>query len=177
MRKPTNGSPRLCERHAGSLIGFAAHSPPREAGRLRQMLTEEVKSMGLRAVRSDGHPTRELLDAALELNIPVLYYPSGRWQELCAVVKANAYGHGDVWCAKAALAGGAGWLAVATAGEAAELRRHGIASRILMMGALTHEEARAGDRGGGGRGHLGPDFARAARANSTRAALPGCACT
>ena len=27
--------------------------------------------------------------------------------ELCAVVKANAYGHGDVWCAKAALAGGA----------------------------------------------------------------------
>jgi len=62
--------------------------------------------------------------------------------ELCAVVKADAYGHGDAWCAKAALAGGAGWLAVATAGEAAELRRHGIDSRILVMGALTREEAR-----------------------------------
>jgi alanine racemase len=61
---------------------------------------------------------------------------------LCAVVKADAYGHGDVWCAKAALAGGADWLAVATAGEAAELRRHGIDSRILVMGALTREEAR-----------------------------------
>jgi alanine racemase len=61
---------------------------------------------------------------------------------LCAVVKADAYGHGDVWCAKAALAGGADWLAVATAGEAAELRRHGIDSRILVMGALTHEEAK-----------------------------------
>jgi alanine racemase len=61
---------------------------------------------------------------------------------LCAVVKADAYGHGDAWCAKAALAGGADWLAVATAGEAAELRRHGIDSRILVMGALTHEDAK-----------------------------------
>src|SRR3954451_20623894 len=34
---------------------------------------------------------------------------------LCAVVKANAYGHGDTWCAKAAIAGGADWLAVAAA--------------------------------------------------------------
>jgi alanine racemase len=62
--------------------------------------------------------------------------------ELCAVVKADAYGHGDVWCAKAALAGGATWLAVATAGEAETLRRHGLASRILVMGALTHEDAK-----------------------------------
>src|SRR5436309_6963319 len=61
---------------------------------------------------------------------------------LCAVVKADAYGHGDAWCAKAALAGGADWLAVATAGEAAELRRHGLDSRILVMGALTREEAK-----------------------------------
>src|SRR5690348_4260247 len=61
---------------------------------------------------------------------------------LCAVVKADAYGHGDIWCAKAALAGGADWLAVATATEAAELRRHGIDSRILLMGALTHEDAK-----------------------------------
>jgi alanine racemase len=66
---------------------------------------------------------------------------SGR-SRLCAVVKADAYGHGDVWCAKAALAGGAEWLAVATAAEAADLRRHGIDSRILVMGALTREEAK-----------------------------------
>ena len=36
---------------------------------------------------------------------------------LCAVVKANAYGHGAVECARAALAGGASWLAVAAAGS------------------------------------------------------------
>ena len=79
---------------------------------------------------------------AVERNCAHLRSLLGGGAELCAVVKANAYGHGDVWCAKAALAGGAGWLAVATAGEAAELRRHGIASRILTMGAMTHEEAR-----------------------------------
>src|SRR3954449_9192638 len=62
---------------------------------------------------------------------------------LCAVVKANAYGHGDIWCAKAALAGGADWLAVAAAGEAVELRRHGIGAPLLVMGALTHEDLRA----------------------------------
>jgi alanine racemase len=62
--------------------------------------------------------------------------------ELCAVVKADGYGHGAVWAAKAALAGGASWLAVATAGEAADLRRHGLTGRILVMGALTREEQR-----------------------------------
>jgi alanine racemase len=63
--------------------------------------------------------------------------------KLCAVVKAYGYGHGDIWCAKSALAGGADWLAVAAAGEAVELRRHGIESPLLVMGGLTHEDARA----------------------------------
>jgi alanine racemase len=57
---------------------------------------------------------------------------------LCAVIKANGYGHGPV--AGAALAGGATWLAVATAEEAQELRRQGVAAPVLVMGALTREE-------------------------------------
>jgi alanine racemase len=60
--------------------------------------------------------------------------------ELCAVVKAGGYGHGQV--AEAALAGGASWLAVATAGEAADLRAAGIEAPILVMGALTRNELR-----------------------------------
>src|SRR5262245_37673773 len=82
---------RLCNKHSGRLIGFAAHSPQREAGKLRRMIVEEIKSMGLRAVRSDGHPTRELLDTALELSIPVIYYPNlpagqspARWYHMIA---------------------------------------------------------------------------------------------
>jgi alanine racemase len=61
---------------------------------------------------------------------------------LCAVVKANAYGHGTVPVAEAALRGGATWLAVATASEAAELRAAGIEARLLVMGALTSDELR-----------------------------------
>jgi alanine racemase len=57
--------------------------------------------------------------------------------ELCAVVKAEGYGHGSVQAADAALAGDATWLAVATAGEATTLRAHGISVPILVMGALT----------------------------------------
>jgi alanine racemase len=59
---------------------------------------------------------------------------------LCAVVKANAYGHGAVECARAAVAGGASWLGVAAATEAQELREAGVAARILVMGALTRAE-------------------------------------
>ena len=61
---------------------------------------------------------------------------------LCAVVKADAYGHGVGPVAAAALAGGATWLAVATAAEAAELRRLAVDVRVLVMGAVTREELR-----------------------------------
>ena len=79
---------------------------------------------------------------AIERNCAQLKSRLGDQARLCAVVKADAYGHGDVWCARAALDGGAEWLAVATAPEAEELRRHGIRARILVMGALTREDAR-----------------------------------
>jgi alanine racemase len=59
---------------------------------------------------------------------------------LCAVVKADAYGHGLVPAARAAHAGGAAWLGVATAAEAAALREAGIEGPILVMGALTRAE-------------------------------------
>jgi alanine racemase len=61
---------------------------------------------------------------------------------LCAVVKADAYGHGVGPVVEAALAGGASWLAVATAGEAAELRRLAVDVPVLVMGALTQDELR-----------------------------------
>src|SRR3954465_2282985 len=72
---------------------------------------------------------------------------------LCAVVKADGYGHGAVEAAGAALRGGARvppggpalrggarWLAVATADEAAQLRAAGIDARLLVMGALSSDE-------------------------------------
>jgi alanine racemase len=60
--------------------------------------------------------------------------------ELCAVVKADGYGHGADGCAAAALAGGAGWLAVATASEAERVGRRYQHVPLLTMGSLTPEE-------------------------------------
>jgi alanine racemase len=77
--------------------------------------------------------------AALERNCATLARAAAP-ATLCAVVKANAYGHGAVPAARAALAGGATWLAVATAEEAAALRACGIDGPLLVMGALSPEE-------------------------------------
>jgi alanine racemase len=60
--------------------------------------------------------------------------------ELCAVVKADGYGHGADGCADAALRGGATRLAVATAGEAEQVGRRFQHVPLLTMGALTAEE-------------------------------------
>ena len=56
--------------------------------------------------------------------------------KLCAVVKANAYGHGAVAVAQQALKAGAYYLAVATLDEALELRAAGITSPILILGII-----------------------------------------
>ncbi|HET9185924.1 MAG TPA: alanine racemase [Solirubrobacterales bacterium] len=63
--------------------------------------------------------------------------------ELCAVVKADGYGHGADACATAALAGGATRLAVATAAEAEEIGRRFQHVPLLTMGALTVDEVDA----------------------------------
>ena len=51
----------------------------------------------------------------------------------CAVVKADAYGHGAVPAARAAVQGGADWLAVALVEEGRELRDAGIEGPILVL--------------------------------------------
>jgi alanine racemase len=78
--------------------------------------------------------------AAVERNCTRLARELVDGAELAAVVKADGYGHGGAGCARAALDGGATWLAVATAREAAALRGQGITSRLLVMGALSLEE-------------------------------------
>jgi alanine racemase len=77
--------------------------------------------------------------AAIERNCATLARAAAP-ATLCAVVKADGYGHGAAPAARAAQAGGAAWLAVATAAEAAELRAAGIAGPLLVMGALSDVE-------------------------------------
>jgi alanine racemase len=61
-----------------------------------------------------------------------------------AVVKSDAYGHGLIPVATAALAGGASWLGVVRADEALTLRRAGLAAPVLCLMSVPggpHEEA------------------------------------
>ena len=78
--------------------------------------------------------------AALQRNCARLARELPTGGRLCVVVKADAYGHGAVPCARAALDGGADWLAVAAAQEAHDLRAAGVDGPLLVMGALSREE-------------------------------------
>jgi alanine racemase len=62
---------------------------------------------------------------------------------LMAVLKADAYGHGAALTARAAMEGGAAWLALATLEEAAALRACGIEAPILLLGYVAPEQMRA----------------------------------
>jgi len=60
--------------------------------------------------------------------------------DVCAVVKADAYGHGDIPVAEAAIRGGAGWLAVALVEEGVRLREADIDVPILVLSEPSPEE-------------------------------------
>lgn len=80
----------------------------------------------MRAARADvdlgaiAHNTRLLTDLASPA-------------ELCAVVKADGYGHGAIAVSQAALAAGATWLGVALVEEGAVLRKAGVEAPILLL--------------------------------------------
>ena len=65
-----------------------------------------------------------------------------RSAKLCAVVKADAYGHGAAAVARVALDEGADYLAVATLSEALELRAAGFTTPLLILGLVEPESAR-----------------------------------
>ena len=78
--------------------------------------------------------------AAIERNVARLRTGLAGDARLCAVVKADASGHGAVEVARVALAAGAASLAVATAREAVVLRDAGISAPVLVLGAVSAEE-------------------------------------
>jgi alanine racemase len=79
---------------------------------------------------------------AVEANCELLAGKLDGKTRLCAVVKADGYGHGAAVAARAALDGGATWLAVAAAAEAEALRPSFPEVPILVLGALTGAELR-----------------------------------
>jgi alanine racemase len=69
----------------------------------------------------------------LRQNFRTVVKHAGAGVTVCAVVKADAYGHGAVECARALQAEGATWMGVTSLDEAIPLREAGIESRILLM--------------------------------------------
>jgi len=80
--------------------------------------------------------------ATLRQNFRTVQKHVGAAVTVCAVVKADAYGHGAVECSRALEGEGAKWLGVTSLDEAIPLRDAGIQANILLMtGFWRGEEA------------------------------------
>lgn len=93
--------------------------------------------------RAATRPTwAEVSLARLRQNFRTVQKHVGANVTVCAVVKADAYGHGAVECSRALEAEGARWLGVTSLDEAIPLREAGVqASILLMTGFWRGEEA------------------------------------
>jgi alanine racemase len=85
-------------------------------------------------IRVATRPTwAEVSLAALRQNFRTVQKHVGANVTVCAVVKADAYGHGAVECSRALEAEGARWLGVTSLDEAIPLRDNGVRANVLLM--------------------------------------------
>ena len=70
---------------------------------------------------------------AIRHNVEAIHKRMGK-TKIMGIVKANAYGHGDVACAKMLIACGIDFLAVSSVDEAIKLRKADIEADILILG-------------------------------------------
>jgi alanine racemase len=99
-----------------------------QAAIIRQVATIEI------AKRTATRPTwAEVLLGTLRQNFRAVQRHIGSAVEICAIVKADAYGHGAVECSRALEEEGARWFGVTSLDEAIPLREAGIRGRILLM--------------------------------------------
>ena len=90
----------------------------------------------------DHRPTWTEIDLdALAANFHIVKDRVGADVKVMAVVKANAYGHGAVECARRLEAEGADWFGVALPEEGIELRNASIARPILCLAGFWGEQA------------------------------------
>ena len=93
---------------------------------------------------NSGRPTWAEIDThALAANFHIVKKQVGRDVKVMAVVKANAYGHGAVECARRLEREGAAWFGVALPEEGIELRAAGVAKPILCLAGFWGGQAAA----------------------------------
>ncbi len=94
----------------------------------------------IRSLILDGRTWAEVSLAALGENFHAIQKHVGAGVAVCAVVKADGYGHGAVECARALESEGAQWLGVTDAAEGLALRGAGTKARILLMTGIWKGE-------------------------------------
>ena len=105
------------------------------APRLERIVLPDRRSLAL-----DGRTWAEVSLVTLRENFRVVQAHVGTNVAICAVVKADGYGHGATECALALEAEGAPWLGVTDAAEGRTLRGAGIWTRILLMTGIWRGE-------------------------------------
>lgn len=105
------------------------------APRLERLVLPDQRSLAL-----DGRTWAEVSLGTLRENFRVVQSHVGASVAICAVVKADGYGHGATECALALEAEGAPWLGVTDAAEGRALRSAGIWTRILLMTGIWRGE-------------------------------------
>src|SRR4030088_477762 len=94
----------------------------------------------IRSLILDGRTWAEVSLGALGENFHAIQKHVGANVAICAVVKADGYGHGAVECARALEAEGAQWLGVTDAAEGLALRGAGVEARTLLMTGIWKGE-------------------------------------
>ena len=94
----------------------------------------------IRSLILDGRTWAEVSLGALGQNFHAIQKHVGASVTICAVVKADGYGHGAVECARALESDGAEWLGVTDAAEGLALRGAGVTARILLMTGIWKGE-------------------------------------
>lgn len=79
---------------------------------------------------------------AIQHNVQQFQKHLGPETNIMAIVKADGYGHGAIFVAKAALEAGATYLGVSFVDEGVELREAGITAPILVLGYTPLEDVR-----------------------------------
>jgi alanine racemase len=93
-----------------------------------------------RSLILDGRTWAEVSLPVLGENFHAVQKHVGDGVTICAVVKADGYGHGAVECARALESEGAKWLGVTDAAEGMALRLAGVKARILLMTGIWKDE-------------------------------------
>lgn len=103
-----------------------------------------MSSAKLDQFQTIGRPTWAEIDLEnLAVNFSSIKKRVGAERRIMAVVKANAYGHGAVDCARRLAREGADWFGVALPEEGIKLRKSGILQPILSLGGFWNTQAGA----------------------------------